>query len=110
MGPNDVLLVPEMVWNLSHRFTELEGREFTNAQLRGQRLDIAQQDIRFRLDRSGAELQSEAKIYMLPIPTRYVFDRPFLLYMQMRGSSLPYFVMWVANAELLEKWQENPNP
>jgi len=104
LGPNDVLLVPDIVWRISHRFAELEGQEFTNAKLKGQRIDVAQQDIQFRLDRSGAQLKSEAKIYMKPAPTYYVFDRPFILYMKQRGAQIPYFVMWVENAELLNKW------
>lgn len=102
--PNDVLLVPDMVWDISHHFAELEGQTFSNAALKSQRIDVAQQDIRFSLSRSGAELRSEAKVYYLPIPTRYVFDRPFLLYMKKRGETSPYFVMWVDNAELLSKW------
>jgi len=106
IGPNDVLLVPDIIWHITHRFTELEEQEFTNKKLRGQSIDIAQQDIQFRLTRSGAELKSEAKTYMMPIPTYYVFDRPFLLYMKKRGAKMPYFVMWIGNAELLNKWQQ----
>lgn len=104
LGPNDVLLVPDIAWNISHRFKELEGRSFTNSALRGQRIDVAQQDISFRLSRSGAELKSEAKQYMAPVPSYYVFTRPFLLYMKQRGARLPYFVMWVDNEELLTRW------
>jgi hypothetical protein len=36
-------------------------------------------------------------------PTSYLYDRPFLLVMQKRGSSRPFFVMWVENAELLQR-------
>ncbi len=101
VGSTDVLLVPDIVWRLSHRFAELEGREFKNTKLKGQRIDIAQQDIQFRLDRSGADLKSEAKMYLVPIATYYLLDRPFLLYMKKRGAEMPYLVMWVDNAELL---------
>jgi hypothetical protein len=108
LGINDVLLVPDMVWSISHRFAGLEGRAFRNPALAGQRLDVCQQDIFFRLDRCGAELKSEAKQYCTPIPSYYTFDRPFLLYMQKRGADMPYFVMWVDNAELLRKWEGAP--
>jgi len=60
IGPNDVLLVPDLFWQISHRFSEVEGKAFANPKLKGQRLDIAQQDILFRLDRSGAALKSES--------------------------------------------------
>ena len=107
VGPNDVLLVPHCFWQLSHRFSELEGKTFANAQLKGQRLDVAQQDILFRLDRSGAELKPESKNYCLPVPTHFVMDRPFLLYMGQRGAKIPYFALWIDNAELLSKWPEH---
>jgi hypothetical protein len=99
---NDVLLVPDLNWQLAHNFREFEGRPFNNAKLRGQRIDVARQDILFRLDRSGAELKSEAKQYCLPMPTQFLFDRPFLIYMKKRGANYPYFVMWADNAELLQ--------
>ncbi len=101
---NDTLLVPDIVWNITHHFSELEGKAFNNARLPKQPIRIAQQDIAFRLDRSGAEIRSEFKMPCLPAPTHYVFNRPFLLYMKMRGATQPYFAMWVENAELLAKW------
>lgn len=104
IGPNDVLLIPDLCWQISHRFSDLEDRDFTNPELAGQRLDVARQDVLFRLDRSGAELRSEAKSYCAPIPTYFVLDRPFLICMRKRGAVAPYFAMWVDNAELLTPW------
>lgn len=105
----DVLLVPEMLWRISHRFAELEGTSFTNGRFRGQRIAIAQQDVRFRLDRYGAEVVSESRIMTLgglrTPPRRFVLDGPFLLYMKQRGAPLPFFAMWVDNAELLQPWR-----
>jgi hypothetical protein len=57
----------------------------------------------FRLDRSGVELESEAKLFVTPIPINYVINRPFLIYVKKRGSDRPFFAMWVDNAELLSK-------
>jgi hypothetical protein len=101
---NDVLLVPDLFWQLKHNFDEFEGRSFKNKTLQAQRLDVARQDILFRLDRSGAELKSEAKLYSLPIPTQFLFDRPFLICMKKRDVKMPYFAMWVSNGELLKPW------
>jgi hypothetical protein len=105
LGPRDVLLAPDIAWRISHHFAELEGKDFANAALKGRKLKIAQQDIEFHLNRSGAELWSEAKVYVLPMDTHFLFDRPFLLYMKQRGARTPFFVMWVENAELLSRWQ-----
>lgn len=104
LGPTDWMFVPDLAWRLSHRFTEIE-RESQNSRLRGQRIDLAQQDISFRLDRSGAELSSEVRMLCKPIATPYVLDRPFLIYMKKRGAKQPYFAMWVDNAELLKPWK-----
>ncbi len=102
---NDTLLVPDIVWNIAHRFTELEGRAFLNVQLKKQPIEVAKQDIAFGLNRNGVELRSEARFGPKSAPTDYVFNRPFLLYMKMRGATQPYFAMWVENAELLAKWK-----
>lgn len=99
----DVILVPDLDWRITHRFVELERRPFLNARLEGQRIDAAEQDILFRLHRTGAELKSEAKLKTLGGGgADYLFDRPFLICMKKRGAERPYFVMWVDNAELLE--------
>jgi len=104
------LLVPDFFWRIEHHFSELERRTFGNTSLEKGRIDIAQEDIMFRLDKSGAELKSEAKVYYAGILDgpieRYYFiaDHPFLVYMKKRGAKDPYFVMWVDNAELLQKW------
>lgn len=103
---NDVLLVPDIFWQIAHHFTELEGKSFGNSKLKGQKMDVALQEISFRLDRSGAELSAQEKEYCYPIPTHFVLDRPFLVYIKTRGHKHPYFVMWVDNAELLTPWDE----
>jgi hypothetical protein len=102
-GPRDVLLIPRMAWRVAQHFAELEGRERHLLNRGFEELWVAQalQTIEFRLDRSGAELGAESKLYCEPKPTRYVFDRPFLLTMQVRGAARPFFVLWVDNAELL---------
>ena len=103
----DILFVPDMMWRIVHHFSELEGHDFTNANLQGQRIDVCQQDTQFRLGRSGAELKSEVQSHMKSAApkteTVYIFNRPFLLYMKKRGKKMPYFVMWIENAELLCK-------
>src|SRR5262249_3180148 len=96
LHPRDTLLVPNIAWKVSHRFTELEGRDkqFLNPALRGLYLDTALQAIRFRLDRSGAELASESKVFVKPGASFFHVNRPFLVYMKKRGGQHPFFVMW----------------
>lgn len=104
-GIRDVLLVPNLNWEVRHHFAELEGsdKRFLNAGFKEYYIAKAMQTIRFRLDRSGAELASEAQVFCKPLATHYLCDRPFLIVAKKRGAERPFFVMWVDNAELLSK-------
>ena len=97
---SDTLEVPEMFWEIDHRFDELIGKMVANV---GMPIVEARQTIRFRLDRSGAMLETEALSMIAAIPRHFIFNRPFLIYMQKRGAAQPFFVMWVDNAELLTR-------
>jgi hypothetical protein len=99
----DVLLMPNIFYKISHHFRELESKPIGNRNLAGLVIDPALQDIEFKLDRSGVELASEAKILVKPSARYFIFDRPFLIYIRQRGAPRPFFVMWVSNAELLCK-------
>jgi hypothetical protein len=111
---SETLFIPTMDWGVSHTYRNLEGPDklFLNPALAGAFVQTAQQDIRFRLDRSGALLQSEAIIEAKKDagpsenPIELAFNRPFLIILKKRDAANPFFVMWVDNAELLQKWGE----
>jgi hypothetical protein len=108
-GQFATLLVPNMDWDLEHHFRELEGPDklFLNPTLRGLYLDTALQRVRFRLDRRGAEVRSEAQVVLKGLSDGrddFHFDRPFLVVMTKRGARQPFFVMWVDSAEMLSRW------
>jgi hypothetical protein len=106
-GPHDTLQVPAMDWHFDHRFRELEGRDkvLLNPSLQGLYVDTARQRVRFRLYRSGAEMEAEAHLKAKSAgPLEYYgFNQPFLLCMQKRGANQPFLVLWVDNAELLSR-------
>jgi hypothetical protein len=103
LGRNDTLVVPEMNWRLTHHFKELEGPDkvVIGSSLAGLYLDTAFQMIDFRLDRQGVAVESKASIPVKGGPRDFHFNRPFLIVIQKRGATRPFFVMWVANDELL---------
>jgi hypothetical protein len=102
LDDTDVFVVPEMFWEIDHRFEELINKIVANADP-AMPIVEARQGIKFRLDRCGAMLESEAVFAIAAIPRYFRFDRPFLVYMKKRDCEQPFFVMWVDNAELLSK-------
>jgi len=110
----DSLIVPDVLYKLTHHFKELEWKHFANPkwQARDYFIFEARQMILFSLNRTGVILKSEARMggaggipSRIEQPRHFHFDRPFLIYVKKRGPDYsPFFVMWVDNAELLEKF------
>lgn len=96
-------MVPRIAFNL---IQELEGKDklLLNKGLEGYWIETALQTIEFRLERTGATLESHAVIPAAAIPGEYAFDGPFLIHMKKRGTSQPFFAMWVDNAKLLSRF------
>ena len=106
---NEPLIVPVINVGVVRRYTELEGRAIQNPKVGGVELSVASQGIRFRLDQTGARLESDAYIEAKSAagrrePRRFIFDKPFLVYMKRKSSEVPYFALWVETAEVLEKY------
>jgi hypothetical protein len=106
--PADSLIVPDVLYKLTHHFAELEGRALGNQPWLDQGYFIrkAMQMTDFTLGRTGVVLKSDAQIVVPPFgqpePRRFEFNRPFLIYVKKRGPDYsPFFVMWVDNAELM---------
>jgi hypothetical protein len=107
LGQRDELLVPMFDWRIGHRERRLEGRRFANPKLRGAHTVRVQQDVRFRLDESGAELASEAIVGAVIGESRdLVLSSGFLVAMGGRATGSCYFAMWVDNAELMVPFDE----
>ena len=105
----DTLRIPNVVFNVNHEFTELQGLdkviqnpgEFQNLYI-----GKAFQSIRFRLDKSGATVISEAHVIPCAVPRHFIVNRPFLIVMKRRSEDNPYFAAWIDNAELLQEWNK----
>ncbi len=110
----DVLKVPKLNFDITRRFTELEGKQLlhNNPKVADDLLVVsAVQNIRYQFDEKGVRLRSESHISFgcaaapPPPPTRHVmiFDKPFLIVLQSTGADVPYFALWAGNPELLVK-------
>ena len=112
LQPGDTLVVPDVLYKLTHHFNELLGKHLGNQKWGDYFLFEAMQRIDFTLSRTGVVLKSEARVP----PARSArtrkewqlhFDRPFLICVQKREpNATPFFLMWVDNAELMQKYAD----
>lgn len=113
LSEQSVILVPTMNWRIDHRYRELEG-PLANGPI-GWQVDEAFQSIQFKMDRKGAHVLFSGALSLTGNghevdlnPDYFLFDRPFLIVMKKRGAQMPFFVMWVDNAELLQRHSSRP--
>lgn len=109
----EVFAMPIVEIHLTKRFDELVGKEFTSPGPEGRQLTMARQDIRLRLDESGAKLESSATAMGVDSiintnPRAFRLDKPFLLLLKERGDKAPYFAAWIADPEVLVKATAQP--
>jgi hypothetical protein len=98
-----VMLVPKMNFQVEHDYRDLLKKTIVTG---SDTFTIAQAKnvTRFVLDEFGARVKSLSSIAAVKsIPLELVFDRPFMIIMKEKQSPLPYFAVWVGNAELLSR-------
>ncbi len=107
----DVLKVPKLNFDITREYRELEGRSLTvaNPTIAKDLLMLsALQNVRFQVDEKGVRLRSKSRISLMksspPSPLHImVLDKPFLIMLQRKEAKVPYFALWIGNAELLVK-------
>lgn len=112
LRPLDTLIVPDVAYKLTHSFKELLNKFFANPKWDDCWFFQAIQKIDFSLTRTGVVLKSEARLRATrgvsaneEKPRHLHFDRPFLICVQKREpNATPFFLMWVDNAELMNKY------
>jgi hypothetical protein len=102
-GAHDLLAVPQVVADEEVSFSEFEGRTLPG----GRFVRSASQTINFRMDEKGAKLRSEAQVSLGCSahphidPRLMILDPPFVIVMMAKDAPKPYFIGWMANADLL---------
>lgn len=110
----ETLVIPVIGLRVERQFDEIVGRKLLNTGWERAFIAQARQAIRFRLDAEGAEVESIAEVAAaetaaseepeaLPKLRQFIFDKPFLVMLTERDATQPYFAMWVANPEILER-------
>jgi hypothetical protein len=105
----ETLAVPRLTIGVDRKYSEIINREIVGTLLH---VSEARQTIQFALDETGAVLESEAIIIgedgivpprRSPVGSRkFVFNRPFLVYLIEHGADRPYFAAWIENTEFME--------
>jgi hypothetical protein len=117
LNEEDYVKVPKFNFNIEYDFESIVGNRFL-AKKRNWVITKAWQQNGFRLNENGMKLESEAKVVILEsivepyldnkkktLPKKHiVFDKPFYLILKKKNSKNPYFVMRIANNELMERW------
>ena len=106
---DDEVVIPKFNFNIETRFETMEGNFFSDIKQQFQIVE-ARQRTAFILDEAGAEVESEAEFEAATEEMevegprqqkKMVFDQPFFILLQRTDTKNPYFVLWVANAELM---------
>ncbi len=98
-------MIPRLIASVERQYSEIVGRNINGSELF---VSEAVQSIRFRLDETGVVLESEAVLIgddfggSPPGQRKFIFDRPFLIYLIECDADQPYFAAWIANSELME--------
>jgi hypothetical protein len=107
--PADSLIVPDVLYKLTHHFAELEGKAIANQPWldQGYIMGKAMLVTDFAMNRTGRVLKLDEDIVVTSATNvrRFDFNRPFLIYVKKREpAASPFFVMWVDNAELMQEF------
>ncbi len=112
INEEDELIIPKFNFNIETNYTSLEGNNF-NAEKQNYIIERALQRTAFKLDESGAIIESEAEIEVAaveeieeiekPKPKKMIFDKPFLILLKRKDAKNPYFGLWTTNTELMIK-------
>jgi hypothetical protein len=107
----DQFAIPVIKFNIATHYKSLEGKSFSTNDNTKRTIEEAYQRTGFIFNENGAVVESEAAVVVTdsasaaPInhPKKMIFDKPFFIIIKRADKKNPYFVMKVANAELLIK-------
>ena len=107
----DIFAIPVIKFNIATNYKNIEGQSFSTSDNKKHSVELAYQRTGFIFNENGAVVESEAVVAVdsasaAPIithPKKMIFDRPFLIIIKRADKTNPYFVMKVANAELLTR-------
>lgn len=111
LDQGDTMQIPTFNFDITHSYAETLGKHVIREENHYGPIEAALQGIRFKLNEKGARLRSFGMVIGSNggetehdnLPRKFIFDRPFLIYLKEKGAKYPYFALWVDNPELLVK-------
>ena len=99
----DILKIPNITFNLKEEFKELEAQpfEFSNGDI--YKIETALQTIKFKLDKKGGEIKSEAGMMVrenaiaIDEPREFLVDDTFTIFLKENSKDLPYFAAKISD-------------
>ena len=112
LGEGDLLIIPIIDFSITRNFSELCNKNFINHGFTNLWINNALQNIKFKLDETGAYVKSEAGIDIFCSPKmfkkrRFIFNKPFLVTLWKKNALQPYLALWVANNDILLPFKKN---
>lgn len=108
-GEVDQLGIPYLKFRTNKEFNEINRARILNKGFENYSFARALQIIDFDLDEGGISVESIVELdAVFGIPRKFEprvlnFDKPFLIILKEKGTTDPYFLMWVGNTEFMEK-------
>jgi hypothetical protein len=106
----DIFSIPAIQFNIATHYKNLEGQSFSTKDNKKYSFNEAYQRTGFILNENGAIVESvgvaaldTVSVPLKTHPKKMIFDKQFLIIIKRTGKTNPYFVMKVANTELLTK-------
>lgn len=115
LNDEDEIKIPVFEFNIETNYTDIENTIFTTDKGFERKVLEAYQRTAFVLNENGAEIESEAEIEAteavedemeMPKPKKLILDKEFILLLKRVDANYPYFAMFVANAELMDKFKK----
>ena len=107
----DIFAIPAIKFNIATYYKNIEGQDFLTSDNKKHSVEEAYQRTGFIFNENGAVVESKAVVAVdsasaasvITHPKKMIFDKPFLIIIKRADKTNPYFVMKVANAELLTR-------
>jgi hypothetical protein len=109
LGEKDQLGIPYLKFRVNKEFNEIRAAKILNKGFDKFHFEKALQVIDFDLDEGGVSVESVVELdAVFGIPKKFEprvlnFDEAFLIILKEKGTTDPYFLMWVGNTEFMEK-------